>query len=67
VYAFAALGLDAVTGVVAGMQGATGVVTDSVATFVEEFGEAMGALLVLTIVWWWLPAVERAQPSRTRT
>jgi hypothetical protein len=64
VYAFAALGLDAITGLVAGMSGTAGVVADSVAAFIEEFGEALGALLVLAIVWWWLPAVDRAPTSR---
>ena len=69
VYAFAALGLDALTGVVAGVSGTVGVVADSVATFVEEFGEALGALFVLTIVWWWLPSPDRssALARRTRT
>jgi hypothetical protein len=60
VYAFAALGLDVVTGAVANVSGTVGVVADSVATFVEEFGEALGALVVLAVVWWWLPAVERS-------
>jgi hypothetical protein len=63
VYAFAALGLDAITGLVAGIHGSTGVVADSVATFIEEFGEALGALLVLTMVWWWFPAVERSRAA----
>ena len=59
VYAFAALGLDAVTGAVAAVHGSTGVIADSVATFVEEFGEALGALFVLSVVWWWLPSPQR--------
>jgi hypothetical protein len=69
VYAFAALGLDAVTGLVAGIQGTTGVVADSVATFIEEFGEALGALFVLAMVWCWLPSRDRlpAVARRTRT
>jgi hypothetical protein len=64
VYAFAALGLDAVTGAVSAIQGSTGVVADSVATFVEEFGEAIGALFALAIVWCWLPAVDRDRVPR---
>jgi uncharacterized membrane protein len=60
VYAFAALGLDAVTGLVGG----SGVVVDAVSTFVEELGEALAALLVLTAVWWWLPA--GPQPASVR-
>jgi hypothetical protein len=64
VYAFAALGLDEVTGLVAG---ADGVVAGSVATFIEEFGEALSALLLLAIVWWWLPAAERSPAASTRT
>jgi len=64
VYAFAALGLDAITGLVAGIHGTAGVVADAVATFIEEFGEALGALLVLAVVWWWLPAVDRAPVRR---
>jgi ribosomal protein L35AE/L33A len=59
VYAFAAVGLDAVTGAVAAMHGTTGVVADSLATFVEEFGEALGALFALAIVWWCQPPPPR--------
>lgn len=63
VYAFAALGLDVVTGAVASIGGSTGEVADAVATFVEELGEALGALLVLATVWWWLPAAEGVRAS----
>lgn len=59
-YAFAALGLDAVTGAVAGLHGGTGLVLDSAAMFVEEFGEALAALLVLAAVWWRLPATPQS-------
>jgi hypothetical protein len=50
VYAAAALGLDVVTGVVEVVRGGGGPVTDAAATFVEEFGEALAALLVLGTV-----------------
>jgi len=56
VYAFAALGLDAVTGLVATLHGGTGVLLHAASTFVEELGEALAALLVLAAVWWRLPA-----------
>jgi hypothetical protein len=64
VYAFAALGLDAVTGAVSAVGGTTGVVADAVATFVEEFGEALGALVVLAVVWCWLPSRQRVPAPR---
>jgi hypothetical protein len=56
IYASAALGLDAVTGLVASLHGGSGPVLDAASTFVEELGEALAALLVLTAVWWHLPA-----------
>ena len=62
-YAFAALGLDAVTGAVGTIPGTTGVVADAVAAFVEEFGEALGALFVLAMVWRRLPSRQRV-PAR---
>lgn len=46
VYAAAALGLDVVTGALAG----DGPVADAVSTFVEELSEALSALLVLATV-----------------
>jgi hypothetical protein len=55
VYAFAALGLDVVTGLMATIHGGSGAVLDAVSTFVEELGEALAALLVLATVWWCLP------------
>lgn len=58
VYAFAALGLDAVTGAVGTIHGTTGLIADAIAAFVEEFGEALGALFVLAMVWRWLPSPE---------
>lgn len=61
-YALAALGLDAVTGLVGG----TGVVADAVSTFVEELGEALTALLVLASVWWSLPAARQPSPRSVR-
>jgi hypothetical protein len=47
IYALAALGLDAVTVTAAGLDGAARPVAVAVATFVEELGEALTALLVL--------------------
>ena len=46
-YAVAALGLDLVTGAAATLQGSEGPVAVAVATFVEELGEALTALVVL--------------------
>lgn len=54
-YAVAALGLDVVTGVVAAAQTQTGVFSTAGATFVEEFGEAVTALVLLVTVRWHLP------------
>jgi hypothetical protein len=62
VYAFAALGLDVVTGLVAAIHGEGGVVLDAVSTFVEELGEALAALLVLATVWWCLPRTAASRP-----
>jgi hypothetical protein len=64
VYAFAALGLDAVTGLVATLHGGSGAVLDAVSTFVEELGEALAALLVLTAVWWRLPPTAQSASAR---
>jgi len=47
-YALAALGLDQVTGLVAGLDPAP--LPDAAATFVEELGEALAALGVLAVV-----------------
>jgi hypothetical protein len=63
VYAFAALGLDAVTGLLATLHGSTGAVLDAVSTFVEELGEALAALLVLAVVWWCLPSAQSPSGS----
>ncbi|MEI4273218.1 hypothetical protein TEK04_15940 [Klenkia sp. LSe6-5] len=48
VYALAALGLDRVTGLVAGLD--PGPLPVAAATFVEELGEALAALAVLVVV-----------------
>ena len=49
-YAAAALGLDVVTGVAVLVQSQVGSLTGATATFVEELGEALSALLVLVVV-----------------
>lgn len=55
-YAAAALGLDAVTSLVAAVQVSAGALTEAAATFVEELGEALTALVLLVTVRWQLPA-----------
>jgi hypothetical protein len=55
-YAAAALGLDAVTGVLVAVQESTGALTRAATTFGEELGEAITALFVLVTVRWQLPA-----------
>lgn len=54
-YATAALGLDAVTALVSASQDTAGAFSSAAATYVEEFGEAMTALVVLVTVRWHLP------------
>ncbi len=51
-YAAVALGLDLLTGVAAAVQERVGWLTVSGATFVEELGEALAALLLLVTVRW---------------
>ena len=51
-YAAVALGLDLLTGLAAAVQDRVGWLTVSGATFVEELGEALAALLLLTTVRW---------------
>ena len=51
-YAGAAIGLDAVTSVVAAVQAHAGALSDAAATFVEELGEALTALTLLVVVRW---------------
>lgn len=58
-YAFAAIGLDAVTSLVAAVQSTTGPLTQAAATFVEELGEALTALVLLVTVRW-----QAAAPAR---
>lgn len=69
-YAVAALGLDAVTTAVTATHGHAGAISAAAATFVEELGEALTALLVLVTVRWQLPSGPPARgaprPSRGR-
>jgi len=51
-YAGAAIGLDAVTSVVAAVQAHAGALTDVATVFVEELGEALTALILLVVVRW---------------
>jgi hypothetical protein len=50
VYAAAALGLDLLTGAVGAIRGHWGPLSAATATFVEELGEALTALLLLAVV-----------------
>jgi hypothetical protein len=63
-YAFAAIGLDAVTSLVGAVQTTTGPLTAAAATFVEELGEALTALALLVTVRWQAAAVAVPAPSR---
>jgi hypothetical protein len=54
-YAAVALGLDLLTGLAAAVQDHVGWLTVSGATFVEELGEALAALLLLVTVRWQSP------------
>jgi hypothetical protein len=56
VYALVALGLDLLTGLAAAVQDRVGWLTVSGATFIEELGEALAALLLLVTVRWQSPA-----------
>lgn len=56
VYAAAALGLEAVTALLVSLHDGVGPLTRAAATFVEELGEALAALLVLVTLRWTLPA-----------
>ena len=56
VYACAAIGLDAVTWLFAAVQSEAGALSASAATFVEELGEALAALVVLATLRWQRPA-----------
>jgi hypothetical protein len=62
-YAVVALGLDELTGLAAAVQDRVGWLTVSGATFVEELGEALAALLLLVTVRWQSPAAARHGPS----
>lgn len=63
VYAVVALGLDLLTGLAAAVQDRVGWLTVSGATFVEELGEALAALLLLVTVRWQSPAATRREPA----
>jgi len=66
-YAAAALGLDAVTSAVAAAQDHVGALSEAAATFVEELGEALAALVVVVTVRWQLPASARPLAPAART
>jgi hypothetical protein len=66
-YAGVALGLDAVTSVAAALQDRVGVLGRVAATFVEELGEALAALLVLVTLRRHLPADFRDVSETPRT
>jgi hypothetical protein len=51
-YAGAAIGLDAVTWLIAAVQAQPGALSAAAATFIEEFGEALAALVLLVTVRW---------------
>jgi hypothetical protein len=55
VYAAAALGLDAGTAAAVAAQSHAGALTAATSTFIEEFGEAVTALLLVVTVRWHLP------------
>ena len=55
VYAGTALGLDLFTALAAAVQDRVGPLTIAAATFAEELGEALAALLVLVIMRWKAP------------
>jgi hypothetical protein len=64
-YAAVALGLDAVTSVLTALQDRVGLLSRVGATFGEEFGEGLAALLVLVTLRWQLPAVVTRSGSST--
>ena len=66
VYAAAALGLDAVTSFVVSLQDGVGPLTRAAATFAEELGEALAALLLLVTLRWNLPAAGPPASLSTR-
>ncbi|NYJ05888.1 hypothetical protein [Petropleomorpha daqingensis] len=61
-YALAAIGLDAVTWLIAAVQAQPGALSAAAATFVEEFGEALAALVLLVTVRWQAAARRRTGP-----
>jgi hypothetical protein len=63
-YALAALGLDQLTGLAAAVQDRVGWLTVSGATFVEELGEALAALLLVVTVRWQLPSTSGRRAGR---
>ena len=61
-YAAAAVGLDAVTGAVEAAQTHAGALSGATASFVEELGEAITALLLVVTVRWNLPPASGGVP-----
>jgi hypothetical protein len=57
-YAGAAIGLDVVTWLFGAVQSGTGALSEAAATFVEELGEALTALVLLVTVRWHGAAAE---------
>jgi hypothetical protein len=63
-YAVASIGLDAVTWLIAAVQAQPGALSAAAATFVEELGEALAALVLLVTMRWQAAAVRRpARPA----
>lgn len=62
-YALVALGLDQLTDLAAAAQDRVGWLTVSGATFIEELGEALAALLLLVTVRWHSPAATGQAPA----
>jgi hypothetical protein len=59
-YAAVALGLDLLTGLAAAVQDHVGSLTETAATFIEELGEALSALLLLVVLRWQAAAATQA-------
>jgi hypothetical protein len=51
-YAAAAIGLDVATSLITAAQAQAGALSDAASTFIEEFGEALAALVLLVTVRW---------------
>jgi hypothetical protein len=66
-YAGAAIGLDAVTWLIAAVQAQPGALSAAAATFIEEFGEALAALVLLVTVRWQASSLRRPAPGALRS